>query len=226
MIDWQAFILTGKLAAWTTAILLLIGLPIAYALAFGRWRFKFLADALVALPLVLPPTVLGFYVLVAMGPHSPIGIIYESWSGNTLPFSFQGLVLASVIYSFPFAIQPMAAAFSSVEPAQIEASRCLGASRLRTFWKVILPQSSGGVILGAVLSFAHTLGEFGVVLMVGGNIPQETRTVAISIYDEVQALNYDAAFQTSLVLLAISFLVLALMYGLQQRAWTPWSTRS
>lgn len=226
MIDWQAFLLTARVAAWTTAILLIIGLPTAYGLAFGKWRFKFLADALVALPLVLPPTVLGFYILIAIGPHSPIGQVYEDWSGNTLPFSFQGLVLASVIYSLPFAIQPMAAAFAQVEPSQIEASRCLGASRLRTFWSIILPQSIGGVVVGMVLSFAHTLGEFGVVLMVGGNIPQETRTVAISIYDEVQALNYDAAAQTSLVLLLISFVVLALMYGLQHRSWNPWSIRS
>jgi molybdate transport system permease protein len=226
MIDWQAFILTARVAAWTTGILLVIGLPTAYALAYGRWRFKFIADALVALPLVLPPTVLGFYVLVAIGPHSPVGQVYESWTGNTLPFSFQGLVLASVIYSLPFAIQPMAAAFSQVQPSLIEASRCLGASRLRTFWSIILPQSIGGVVVGMVLSFAHTLGEFGDLLMVGGNSPQETSTVAISIYDEVQALNYDAAAQTSFVLLGISFVVLAMMYGLQRRSWSPWSTKS
>jgi molybdate transport system permease protein len=226
VIDWQAFRLTAEIAAWTTAILLVIGLPTAYALAYTRSRAKFLADALIALPLVLPPTVLGFYVLIAIGPHSPVGQVYEHWSGKMLPFSFQGLVLASVIYSLPFAIQPMTAAFARVDRSLIEASRCLGASRLRTFWKVILPQSISGVVVGVVLSFAHTLGEFGVVLMVGGNIPNETRTVAISIYDEVQALNYDAAAQTSLVLLLISFVVLAMMYGLQHRAWTPWTTRS
>ncbi len=226
MIDWAAFLLTAKVATWTTAILLVIGLPTAYALAYTRSRLKFVADALVALPLVLPPTVLGFYVLIAIGPQSPVGRVYESFSGQILPFSFQGLVIASVIYSLPFAIQPMAAAFGQVDRSLIEASRCLGASRLRTFFKVILPQSIAGVVVGVVLSFAHTLGEFGVVLMVGGNIPNETRTVSISIYDEVQALNYDAAGQTSLVLLAISFAVLVVMYGLQHKAWSPWSVRS
>ncbi|MBA2661010.1 MAG: molybdate ABC transporter permease subunit [Bradymonadaceae bacterium] len=224
--DWQALILTAKVAAWTTAILLIIGFPMAYWLAFTRWRLRFAAEALVALPLVLPPTVLGFYMLIAMGPNSPFGQAYESVSGKLLPFSFEGLVVASVIYSLPFAVQPMAAAFAKVDSSFIEASHCLGASRMRTFWKVILPQSIGGVVAGVVLSFAHTLGEFGVVLMVGGNIPNETRTVAISIYDEVQALNYDAAAQTSLFLLAVSFVVLALMYGLQLKAWTPWTMRS
>ena len=223
MIDWAAFLLTARVAAWTTLILVIIGLPTAYGLAYTRSRMKFVADALIALPLVLPPTVLGFYVLIAIGPNSPVGQFYENFSGQILPFSFQGLVIASVIYSLPFAIQPMTAAFSQVDRALIEASRCLGASRLRTFWKVILPQSIGGVVVGIVLSFAHTLGEFGVVLMVGGNIPDETRTVSISIYDEVQALNYDAAGQTSLVLLGISFVVLIVMYGLQHKAWSPWS---
>jgi len=226
MIDWEAFILTGHVALWTTAILLIFGLPVAYWLAYSRRRFRFLAETLIALPLVLPPTVLGFYVLIAIGPHSPIGQAYESVAGRMLPFSFQGLVLASVIYSLPFAIQPMAVAFSRVDPNLIEASQCLGASPLRTFFKVIIPQSWGGIVVGTVLSFAHTLGEFGVVLMVGGNIPKETRTIAISIYDEVQALNYDAAGQTSFVLLIISFVVLATMYGLQHKAWTPWQANS
>ncbi len=224
--DWNAIILTAHVAAWTTGILLIIGFPLSYWLAYTKWRAKFMAEALVALPLVLPPTVLGFYVLIAIGPNSPIGQLYEGMSGKLLPFSFQGLVIASVIYSLPFAIQPMTNAFASVDRSLIEASQCLGASRWRTFWKVILPQSVGGVVMGVVLSFAHTLGEFGVVLMVGGNIPNETRTVAISIYDEVQALNYEAAAQTSLFLLAVSFVVLATMYGLQHKVWTPWTVRS
>src|SRR5271155_2020031 len=145
------------------AILMAIGLPTAYWIAFTRRRWKFLAEALTAMPLVLPPTVLGFYVLIAIGPHSPIGRLYQGWFGRGLPFSFEGLVLASVIYSFPFMVQPMAAAFAMVDRNLISASWILGASRLKTFFRIILPLSIGGVVTGIVLSFAHTLGEFGVV---------------------------------------------------------------
>jgi molybdate transport system permease protein len=224
--DWAAIILTARLAAWTSLILLLLGMPLAYWLAFSSWRWKFLVESVVALPLVLPPTVLGFYLLLALGPQSPVGRVYETVSGHILPFSFQGLLIASVLYSLPFAVQPFAAAFASVDRSLIEASWCLGRFRWGTFLRVIAPLSLPGIVVGMVLSFAHTLGEFGVVLMVGGNIPGVTRTVSISIYDEVQALNYDAAAQTSLLLLAISFLVLALTYGLQRKFWGLWMVRS
>ncbi|HXE90221.1 MAG TPA: molybdate ABC transporter permease subunit [Terriglobales bacterium] len=221
--NWEAILLTLKLALVVSAILLLLGLPIAYWVAFARWRWKFLVEALVALPLVLPPTVLGFYVLVALGPRSPVGAWYESWWGSGLPFTFEGLVVASVLYSLPFAVQPFAAAFAGIDPRLLAASATLGASRLRTFLRVIVPLSLPGIITGTVLSFAHTVGEFGVVLMVGGNIPGVTRTVSIDIYDSVQALDYAAAGQTSLVLLVFSFTVLAVVYAVNRRAWAPWA---
>src|SRR6266705_1164561 len=186
--DWNAITLSLKLAALTTLILFVAGLPVAYWLATSRRRWKFLVEAVVALPLVLPPTVLGFYILLALGPRSPIGQRYESLAGHGLPFTFEGLVVASVLYSLPFAVQPIAAAFGSVDRKFIEASWMLGVSNLETFFRVILPQSWAGVMTGLVLSFAHTIGEFGVVLMVGGNIPGVTRTLSIDIYDQVQGL--------------------------------------
>jgi molybdate transport system permease protein len=222
--DWTAILLTLRLALVVCLILLAVGLPIAYWVAFSRWRLKFLVEAVVALPLVLPPTVLGFYVLVAIGPRSPFGRFYQASTGHTLPFTFTGLVLASVLYSLPFMVQPIASSFASVDRRLIAASSVLGASRLRTFFRVVLPLSVGGLMTGIVLSFAHTLGEFGVVLMVGGNIPGVTRTVSISIYDNVQALNYSAASQTSLVLLVFSLLVLSIVYGMNRRVWT-WQPR-
>ena len=218
-IDWQAFWLTLLLAIVVSAILLVLGLPIAYWIAFSRWRWKFLVEAVVALPLVLPPTVLGFYVLVALGPHSPLGRWWISLTGHTLAFTFGGLVIGSILYSLPFAVQPFAASFVGVEPKLISASATLGASPLRTFWRVIAPLSVPGLITGTVLSFAHTMGEFGVVLMVGGNIPGVTRTVSIDIYDQVQASNYGPANQTSLLLLMFCFAVLAAVYSLNRRAW-------
>ncbi len=171
-------------------ILLIISLPLAYWLAFSRWKGKFLAEAVVSLPIVLPPTVLGFYLLVALGPSSPIGRWYQALTGSGLAFTFSGLVIGSVIYSLPFCVQPMTTAFASVDHELLDASAILGASRWRTFWRIILPLSFPGVVTGFVLSFAHTLGEFGVVLMIGGNIPGATQTVSILIYDQVQALNY------------------------------------
>jgi molybdate transport system permease protein len=220
--DWQAIWLSVRLAAATTAILCAIGLPLAYWIAYSPWRWKFLVEALVALPLVLPPTVLGFYVLLAMGPRSPLGAFYSRLTGGMLPFSFQGLLLASVLYSLPFTVQPVAAAFAAVDRRLIEASWCLGVSRIATFRRVIVPLALPGIATGGILSFAHTLGEFGVVLMVGGNIAGVTRTVSISIYDQVQALNYAGAWVTSLFLLAVSFAVLAVTYALQRRVWTVW----
>jgi molybdate transport system permease protein len=220
--DWQAIWLSVRLAVSTTLILLAVGMPLAYWLAFSPRRWKFLVEAVVALPLVLPPTVLGFYVLLAIGPRSPVGALYARLTGGMLPFSFQGLLVASVLYSLPFTVQPVAAAFAAVDRKLVEASWCLGVSRLATFRRVIVPLALPGIATGAILSFAHTMGEFGVVLMVGGNIAGVTRTVSISIYDQVQGLNYGAAAETSLFLVAVSFTVLALTYALQRRVWALW----
>jgi molybdate transport system permease protein len=220
--DWQAFWLTMRLAGVVTAILVAIGLPIAYWAAFSRWRWKFLAEAVVALPLVLPPTVLGFYVLLALGQRSVLGRWWQSLTGHTLAFTFEGLVIGSVFYSLPFAVQPFAASFAAVDSRLLAASQILGASRWRTFWKVVLPLSLPGVITGVALSFAHTMGEFGVVLMVGGNIPGQTRTLSIDIYDQVQNLNYASASTTALMLLLIAFAVLSLVYSFNRGLWSLW----
>jgi molybdate transport system permease protein len=224
-VNWQAIALTAKLATLVSLILLVCGLPLAYWIAYSRWRWKFLVEAVVALPLVLPPTVLGFYVLVAIGARSPIGRWYESCAGHSFAFSFQGLLVASVLYSLPFAVQPFAAAFSQVDKNLLAASSVLGASRGRTFVHVIMPLSLTGIVTGVVLSFAHTVGEFGVVLMVGGNIPGVTRTVSIDIYDHVQELNYTIANHTSLLLLAFSFVVLSSVYAANRQLWRGWLTR-
>jgi molybdate transport system permease protein len=220
--DWQAFWLTVRLAILVAAALVVLGLPIAYWLTYSRWRWKFLAEAVVALPIVLPPTVLGFYVLVALGPRSPLGRWWQTFTGHTLAFTFEGLVIGSILYSMPFAVQPFAASFAAVDHRLIKASSTLGASSLRTFFRVILPLSVPGLVTGIALSFAHTMGEFGVVLMVGGNIPGLTRTVSIDIYDQVEAFNYAAANRTAAVLLAISFIVLSLVYALNRRVWAVW----
>jgi molybdate transport system permease protein len=223
--DWQAFFLTVKLAVLVTAILLVLGLPIAYWLTYSRRRWKFLVEAVVGMPLVLPPTVLGFYILLALGSKSPIGRWWESLTGHTLAFTFEALVIGSVVYSLPFTVQPLAAAFSTVNRKFVSASATLGASRLRTFFRIILPLSVSGLLTAIALTFAHTMGEFGVVLMVGGNIPGVTRTVSIDIYDQVQATNYASANQTALVLLAISFVALSLVYALNRRVWAIWPWR-
>ena len=217
-IDWQTFWLTLQLAFAVSVLLLLLGLPIAYWIAFSGWRWKFLVQAIVALPLVLPPTVLGFYVLVALGPRSPLGRWWISLTGHTLAFTFSGLVIGSVIYSLPFAVQPFAASFASVDRKLIAASATLGASSVRTFFRVIAPLSVPGLVTGAALSFAHTMGEFGVVLMVGGNIPGVTRTVSIDIYDRVQAADYAGANQTALALLILCFVLLMIVYGFHRKA--------
>jgi molybdate transport system permease protein len=214
-IDWQSIGLTLQLSACTALVLLALGLPIAYWLATTQRRWRVVVEAVVALPLVLPPTVLGFYVVLLLGPKSPLGRWYESLTGSLLPFSFQGLLVASVLYSLPFAVQPFAAALRSVDRRFLEASWCLGVSPFATFWKVMVPLAWPGLLAGMVLSFAHTLGEFGVVLMVGGNIAGVTRTVSISIYDSVQAMDYATAGWTALGLLFFSFLVLSLTYTLQ-----------
>jgi molybdate transport system permease protein len=223
--DWTAIGVSVRLALATTAVLLVVGIPVAYWMAFTRWRGKFLVEAVVALPLVLPPTVLGFYILLGIGPNSPVGRAYTGAVGRSLPFTFEGLLVASVLYTLPFAVQPFSAAFAGIDRRLIDASWSLGASRAATFLRVILPLSVRGIVTGMILSFAHTLGEFGVVLMVGGNLPGVTRTVSISIYDSVQALDYTAAWQTSLLLLGLSFAILALTYGLQKSVWAVWPIR-
>jgi molybdate transport system permease protein len=220
-INWQAFQLTVELAVIVSAILFAIGLPLASWIAFSRWRWKFLVEALVAMPIVLPPTVLGFYLLVALGSRSPLGRWWQSITGHTLAFTFTGLVIGSILYSLPFAVQPFAASFSSVDRKLLTASATLGASPLRTFFRVVLPLSVPGLVTGVVLAFAHTMGEFGVVLMIGGNIPGVTRTVSIDIYDQVQASNYAAANATALLLLVFCFAVLTAVYGRNRRK--PWT---
>jgi molybdate transport system permease protein len=219
-LDLTAIALSLKLAGIVCAILLAIALPLAYWLTFSRWRGTFLLEAIVALPLVLPPTVLGFYLLVLMGSRSPIGRLWTSLTGHGFAFTFEALVVASVLYSLPFAVQPLAAAFALVDPALIEASSVLGASSLRTFLRVILPLSVPGVITAAVLTFAHTLGEFGVVLMVGGNLPGITRTASVAIYDDVQAFDFAAAHATALVVLLFAFTLLTVVYAVNRRPWS------
>lgn len=214
--DWQALWLTTRLALATSVVLLVLGLPLAYFISRIRNKFRVFAEALVAIPLVLPPTVLGFYLLMAMGPRSVVGQLYERISGQLLPFSFEGLLVASILYSLPFAVQPFVAAFRSVDRGLVEASWTLGCSPARSFTRIVIPLAWPGIIAGMVLSFAHTLGEFGVVLMVGGNIPGVTRTVSISIYDHVQGLDYAAAGTTSLFLLVVSFVVLSITFALQR----------
>lgn len=222
--NWQAFWLTVRLAVVVSSLLIAIGIPIAYWLTYSRWHWKFLAEAVIALPIVLPPTVLGFYVLMALGSRSPLGRWWESMTGHTLAFTFEGLIIGSVLYSLPFAVQPFAASFASVDSKLLRAAASLGQSPLQSFRRVVLPLSKAGLVTGFALSFAHTLGEFGVVLMVGGNIPGVTRTISIDIYDQAQAGNYPAANYTALVLLLISFVVLSLVYGLNRRALAvgPW----
>jgi molybdate transport system permease protein len=222
--DWTALQVSAWLSIATSLVLLAVGIPIAYWVAFSRWRWKFLAEAFVALPLVLPPTVLGFYVLLAIGPDGPIGRLWGAATDRGLAFTFEGLLFASVLYSLPFAVQPFSAAFAAVDRRLIEASWSLGVSRAATFRRVVLPLSIRGVVTGFVLSFAHTLGEFGVVLMVGGNRPGVTRTVSVSIYDSVQALDYASAMWTSLLLLVLSFVILSITYALQKSVWAVWPT--
>jgi molybdate transport system permease protein len=217
-VDIRALALSLRLALIVSLALLALGLPLAYWLAFTRRKWKFFVEALVALPLVLPPTVLGFYLLVALGPRSPLGRWWVEMTGHTLAFTFEGLVIGSILYSFPFAVQPFAASFAGVDNKLLAASATLGASRLRTFFRVVLPLSLPGVITGFALAFAHTLGEFGVVLMIGGNIPGATKTVSIAIFDDVQALDYASANHAALLLLIISFVTLSLVYGLNRRS--------
>ena len=215
--DLQAVWLTVQLALTTCVVLLLLGLPLAWWLARTRSRTRFVVEAVVALPLVLPPTVLGFYVLVATAPGSVIGDAILAVTGEQLPFSFGGLLLGSILFNLPFAVRPFAAAFASVDPRYYEAAASLGASPQRTFWSIGVPLAWPGLLAGTVLCFAHSIGEFGVVLMVGGNIPSVTRTLSISIYDDVQAMNYDSAASTSLWLVLAALVLLTVVQLLQRR---------
>src|SRR6266699_1875239 len=221
----EALWLSLKLAACVAAILLAIGMPVAYWLAYSSWRGRFLLESIVALPLVLPPTVLGFYALVAMGPRGPLGKLWIALFGHGLAFTFGGLILGSVLYSLPVAVQPLIASPEEVERRLLDASAVLGSGGLRTFWRVILPLSLPGMVTAAVLSFAHTLGEFGVVLMVAGNLAGVTRTVSIDIYDRVQSLEFGEANRMALVLLVISFAVLSVVYAVNRRVWMPWAAK-
>ena len=217
--DLTALWVTLKLAGMTTLILLLLGTPLAWWLARTEWRYRFLVEALVALPLVLPPTVLGFYLLIALGPRGPIGGLMEMLGGQSLAFTFSGLVIGSVFYSMPFVIQPLQNAFSAVGRRHLEVAATLRASPLDRFLTVALPLAAPGVLTAAVMGFAHTLGEFGVVLMIGGNIPGSTQVVSIAIYDHVEALDYARAHWLSGGLLLMSFVMLASVYALNRRFW-------
>jgi molybdate transport system permease protein len=217
MPDLTAVWLTLHLATVTTLILLLLGTPLAWWMARTRSRLKPMVEAVTALPLVLPPTVLGFYLLVIMSPNAPLGGFWVDITGTTLTFSFTGLVVASVLYSLPFMVQPLASAFEGVGRGPVEAAQSLGASPADAFFSVVVPQSARGFLTACVLTFAHTLGEFGVVLMVGGNIPGETRVVSIAIYEHVETLRYAEAHLLAAGLLVFSFSVLLLVYGLNRR---------
>ncbi len=220
--DWQAIALSVRLSTYTTVILLVVAVPLAAWLAFSTRRWTVVLEAVVALPLVLPPTVLGYYVLVSVGSRSPVGRLYEDLTGSSLAFSFEGLLLASVLYSLPFAVQPLLAAYAGVDRRLIDASHVLGRTPPATLLRVVLPLSKAGLATAAVLTFAHTMGEFGVVLMVGGNIPGETRTVSVSVYDSVQAFDYATAATTSLFLLIFSLVVLTATYALQRGRLQLW----
>jgi len=206
--DMQPLYLSAKLALVSTAILMLLVTPLAYFLAYYRFRGKVLVDSLISLPLVLPPTVLGFYLLIVMGPRSPVGHGFESVFGTPLVFSFAGIVIASMLHSLPYAVQPLKGAFEKIDHRLLESAYVLGTSSVAAFFRVVLPNSLGGLAAAVVLAFAHTMGEFGVILMVGGSIPGETKVASISVFELVESLNYQEAWRLSLALMVISYLVL------------------
>ena len=210
--DYGALWLTFKVASLTTLILLLISTPLAWWLATTRSKWKPFCCALIAVPLVLPPIVLGFYLLVLMGPEGPVGKVTTALGFGTLPFTFAGLVVASCIYSLPFVVQPLQNAFESIGRRPLEVAATLRASRLDSFFSVVVPMAKSGFLTGGILGFAHTVGEFGVVLMIGGNIPDKTRLVSVQLYNHVEALDYAQAHSLAAILLAFSFLVLLVMY--------------
>ncbi|SHH66380.1 molybdate ABC transporter permease subunit [Massilia sp. CF038] len=214
---WEAVGLTLRLAAVSSLVLLVIGVPLAQWLNTSRMRGAILIETLVSLPIVLPPTVIGFYLLLLMSPQQPLGAAWVSVFGQPLPFSFTGLVIGSVIYSLPFAVQPFQQAFRSIKPSMVESALALGLTPRQTFWSIVMPLSKHGLLTGVSLSFAHTMGEFGVVLMLGGSIPGQTRVASIALYDEAQKLNYPTAHAYAIVLLAISFAILVGIAFLQRR---------
>jgi len=213
----STMMLTFKLASITTFILLLIAIPLAWSLAFGSWRFKNIIETIVSMPLVLPPSVLGFYLLLAFSPASAVGSFLID-HGIRLAFSFEGLIVGSILFSLPFMVHPIQAALTQVPRSIIEASYTLGKSPLMTAIRVVLPSIRHGLISGIVLAFAHTVGEFGVILMIGGNIPGETRVASIAIYDEVESLNYAMAHQYALTLFAVTFIILLIVYTLNKKS--------
>ncbi len=219
--DLTALLITLKLAALTTVILLLIGTPIAWWLARSRWRFKFIIEAVIALPLVLPPTVLGFYLLIALGPNGPIGGLMQSLGGQPLAFTFTGLIIGSVFYSMPFVVQPLQSAFNTIGHRPLEVAATLGASPIDRFFTIAVPLARPGFLTAMVLGFAHTIGEFGVVLMIGGNIPGQTQVLSIAIYDHVEVLEYTQAHWLSGGLLLLSFVLLISVYALNRRYALP-----
>ena len=212
MIDWNPLLLTFKLAMITTVLLLIISIPIAYWLAYTKSKAKPVIETLVSMPLVLPPTVIGFYMLVAFSPANAFGSWLDNWLGLRLVFSFEGLVLGSLIYSLPFMVHPIQAGFANLSPSLKNASYVLGKSKFTTLRKVLLPNIKPSLITGIILAFAHTIGEFGVVLMIGGNLSGRTRVASIAIYDEVEAMNYSAANTYSMILFGITFLILLIVY--------------
>ena len=222
MIDWSPIILTFKLALITTILLFFISIPLAYWLAFTKKKIKPMIEALVSMPLVLPPTVLGFYLLIVFSPSSGVGAFLNENLGLQLVFSFEGLVLASMIYSLPFMVHPIQSGLSNLSVSLSEASFVLGKSKWETLVNVLLPNIKSSLLTGVVLAFAHTIGEFGVVLMIGGSIPNETKVASIAIYEEVEALNYGVANSYSLFLLVVSFLILLTVYSLNGRKNSGW----
>ncbi len=210
--DVDAFLLTLRLALTTTLVLLALALPLAWWIASGRDPRRALVQAIVALPLVLPPTVIGFYLLIVLGPLTLIGRIFIHLVGHPLAFSFSGLLVGSMLYSLPFAVQPLVSGFEGIDQATLEASIGLGVSPAKTFWRVVLPLTRSSLLTAAVLTFTHTVGEFGVVLMLGGNIPGATRTLSIALYDQVQDFDYAAANRTALLLLGVSVAALLMIY--------------
>mgnify|MGYP001059071017 CR=1 FL=1 len=220
--DMMAWVVTLKLALVTTLILLVLGTPIAWWLSRTHWRYKFVLEALIALPLVLPPTVLGFYLLLTLGPNGPIGGALQWFGGDSLAFTFSGLVVGSVLYSFPFVVQPLQNAFTAVGLRPLEAAATLGASRWDQFWSIVVPMTRPAFLTAMVLGFAHTVGEFGVVLMIGGNIPGETQVLSIAIYEHVEGLEYENAHWLAGGLLLLSFSVLSIVYCLNRRFRGVW----